>query len=156
MTTQHGVTLVEQLIVATIFLGLTLGVSWTLSETTQRTWDLTNARLDTVFSTEKALNRLRQDLNQASQSSLVCEGERLTLCLAAPCAEGGVAVSYQRDGVNAALIRAQQGNLSETISFGVLAFTPVCQAEGVVRILLTTRQGGVTKAIQDSVWVRIP
>lgn len=161
-----GFTIVEVLIVGATLFTLLGGLSFVLAESGRRVWGQTDAELTSLFHAQRGLSRLNEDLHRASQTGLLCNAalQTVSFCINNSCADGGIPVIYQCNNCDAIgqgiLTRAQDVDPAQTVAMGVLGFTPLCQADGVVRLTLTTqvatRQGFATQTLQTQVWVQNP
>ncbi len=163
-----GLTLVEVLVVSATFLVLIGGISLVLASSGQRVWNRTDAQLVSITQVQQGLNRLSEDLHRASQTGLVCNPANppppsLSFCVNGAC-PGGTRVTYQCTSCNAAgqgtLLRTEGANPARIVATRISAFTPSCQAGGVVQIVLstqgTTPQGVGSQSVQTQIFVQNP
>ena len=135
-----GFTYVEVLVAATITT-LVAGISMVLTESGRRMWLVTDAKLTSLESGQTALNRLTDDLRKARQTNLACVTTATVSCPLPPCLEfdpasGQPRVGYTRNQVANTLTRTQ-GGATQVIAGNVLAFTPTCLPNGLVRLDVT-------------------
>ena len=106
-----------------------------------------------------ALDRLSDDLRRATRGEtdttkqMTCEANQITFYPAA----GGSAVTYSLD--NGSLVRTQDA-AAKPMAGQIVAFTPSCQANGLVRLQLTaqTAVGSTAASVTQtfSSQVRVP
>ena len=128
-----GFTYVEVLVAATI-MSLVAGVSMVLTESGRRMWLVTDAKLTSLQSGQIALNRLAEDLREASQTGLNCTASQLDFNLANPI----IPVSYTLDLATKTLLRTV-GGTPQAVAGGILGFTPTCMPNGLVRLDITAQ-----------------
>ena len=137
-----GFTAVELLIVSGIAFGLVGGMMLMTTDAGSRVWARTDAQVTTTSAAQQVLNRLREDLHAASLAAGVA------------CAPGDISFAQDPDGPTGAgppvpyryqldaaagTIRRTVGAATRVIAPNVSAMTfPTC-ANGVVRVMLTTR-----------------
>ena len=159
----RGFTFVEVLIVAALFTLFGI-VALIMGQAGGQAWMTTDSRLETMTTVQIALNRLSEDLRKASQATLsaaACsEATGLSFKPLNPDGSLGPAILYVLDG--GALTRTQTGGAPQVVAGGVTQFRPTCQADGIVKLQLTTQasrgagHGGVFRALESSVWVQNP
>ncbi|MBI2495787.1 MAG: hypothetical protein HYW10_04405, partial [Candidatus Omnitrophica bacterium] len=134
----RGVTLTEVLVVSLV-LTLVGGVFFTVATAGERVTRRTELKLANITVTKRALNRLDEDLRQASAASLQCA------CPSPPCPPGErtlqftrmtTSVLYQRTG--STLTRTVDGGIPQPIAGGLAAFeVGGCNATGLVTVAVT-------------------
>ena len=161
-TTPHrgaGFTFFELLMVGSIVFVLLGGIMLALSHVGTQVWNRTEVQQVSLDSVQRALDRMSEDLRQASQTGLGCAAGTLTLT---PAVGGGGQIRYSR-AANGQLSRLQ-GGVTVVVASGLTAFTPTCSAEGnagLTRLALTaqaTGPGGLVSAqtLSTHVWVQSP
>ncbi|MBI1991635.1 MAG: hypothetical protein HYY90_03550 [Candidatus Omnitrophica bacterium] len=162
MMNRRGVTLTEVLVVSLV-LTLVGGVFFTVSTAGERVTRRTELKLANITVTQRAFDRLVEDLDQASAASLQCA------CPSPPCppgertiqfTQGAATVLYQRTGSN--LTRTIDGGAPQTVAGGLAAFEVIgsCTAAGLVTVAVTAdvpADSGVSPyRLQSSFFVRNP
>ena len=159
----RGFTLVEIMIVVAIFSLFGIAVL-VMGQAGGQAWMTTDAQLEAMTTAQIALNRLSEDLRKASQATLLAaacsEATGLSFQQLNPDGSLAPAILYVRNGDE--LTRTQAGEPPQVVAGGVTQFRPTCQADGIVKLQLTTQasrgagHGGVFRALESSVWVQNP
>ena len=149
-----GFTFVELLIVGLIVVLVVNGMAWALVSTGQNIWRRTDSEMTLLAAVQRALDRVSEDLYQASQATVTCPAGQLTFVPAA----GGTAITYSISGGN--LVRTQNGT-TQPMAGEITAFTPSCQANGLVRLELTAQVAmnsttNITQVLSSQVRVQNP
>ena len=160
-----GFTLVELIIVGSVVFILVGGISMVLAETGRQVWNRTDSRIVSLQGAQRALDRMSEDLREASRSTVVaganCAADRLGFTIdrdgSGPIAP--VAVLYTRAG-DGTLSRDQDG-AAQVVAARLTGFTPTCGANGLIRLEVTAqyaRLDGIvsTDTLSSQVWVQSP
>ena len=159
---ERGFSLVESL-VACLILALVGGVILVLSQTTQRVLGVTDAELTNLTDAQQALNRLTEDLHKACQGTLGCAAGQVIFKQpsggSSTCLAGDPNITYALTAGR--LTRQVGGGAPVDVATGLTAFTPACQANGVVKLRLTAQMTkpnapSVTHRLESHVWARNP
>lgn len=151
---RRGLTLVEVLVVTLIF-GVVGGILLTVAASGQSAWWMTDAQLLTLTETQRALDRVSEDLRQACQTTVSCPAGQLVFKQSPACADP--AITYSLSGTN--LTRQVGTAVPVTIATGVTGFAVPSCAGGLVNLSLTaqarTPNGRtLTQTISSQVWVQ--
>ena len=147
--------MVELLIVASVVFVLVSGITLTLSQAGQQVWVRMDGALVSLSDAQRALDRVSEDLRQASQANLVCAAGQLDFDLI-----GGGHITYILDANTKRLTR-DDATLAKVVADGIASFTPTCQAgSGLVRLHLlaqrTTPAGSWNQPLDSQVFVQNP
>lgn len=133
-TSRRGFTYVEVLVAATL-MTLVAGISFMLTEAGRRMWMVADVKLTSLQSGQTALNRLTEDLRQASQASVICQAAQLDFNFVNPVAP----VRYTLDAPNSTLLRSMNNGAAQAVAGHILGFTPTCLPNGLVRLDITAQ-----------------
>ena len=154
-----GFTFLELLIVGSVVFVLMGGIMLAFSRVGAQVWNRTEVRQVSLSDAQRALDRMSEDLRQASQTGLACAVDTLTLT---PAVGGGGQIQYSR-AANGQLSRLQ-GGVTVVVGSGLTAFTPTCSAAGnagLTRLALTAQATGPkglvsAQTLSTHVWVQSP
>ena len=152
LTERGEFTYVEMLVVAVVF-SLVIGAMFVLSQTGNQMWVHTDDSLANVTSAQIAMDRITEDLRQASSSAgLTCASDNLQFTV------GANRITYSRSGTE---LHKQVGAApAMTVAGSVTSFTPTCQSNNVVRLQLTAQVSSLRptlqKTLESQVWVQNP
>ena len=145
-TRRSGFTLVEIMVVAAILglIGLTL---MALSTAGPRVAMQSTALFGSIVDTQRVLDRLREDLKNASAATLNCAP-------AAPddlvFSQQNTPIAYDHDG---SLLRRN----GAVVASGITGFLPACFPDGRVRLEVAVQvNSNMTRTLVSQVWVRNP
>lgn len=144
-----GFTIVELVLTSVIMVGIAT-VLLVFAVTGRRVWGVADVQLTSLNEAQRAMNRLTEDLREATQASLNC----------------GAVLSFQRFGGGATTYRIIAGKLTrdtgagpQPIASGAETFMTACPSP-LVRISLTvqatTLEGRSVQTLDSSVFVRAP
>lgn len=158
---RRGFSLVELLIVGVIMFGLLGGMAYVIIQTGTSVWGRTDTRLASLETVQRAMGRVRQDLNQARQATLTCSAVAEQLDFDPIPTIGGPHVTYRRNAQTNQLIRTPQGQVGQVVAGGVTRFTPLGCAAGLVTLEITARvvtadQAVSTQTLKSQLMVRNP
>ena len=147
-----GFTFVELLIVGLVVVVVVNGMAWALASSGRMTWMRTDSKTASLIAAQRALDRVSEELRQASQATVTCTADQLTFISAA----GGTAITYH---LNAGALVRTQNEVTRSMAAQISAFTPSCRANGLVRLEVTacvamTPTASVTQALNSQ--VRVP
>lgn len=148
----RGFTLVE-LVVVSVILVLVAGVLFLLGETGRHQWLMTDADAARFASSERAMYRVIQELQQGSRAGLACAGSSLTFTSA-----DDETVTFELSG--GTLLRSE-GMQSIVVATGITEFVPTCQPGGLVQLRVSAegeRLSGRARpqTLETTVFVRTP
>ena len=166
-----GFTFVELLIVGLIVVLVVNGMAWALASTGQNIWRRTDSEMTLLVAVQRALDRVSEDLRRATQGYGVaadqpsCAGEQITFKRDTNW-DGKIdglddTVIYRRDAATNTLVRTVNNGAPQIMAGQIIAFTPSCQANGLVRLQLTaqvamTSTANVTQVLNSQVRVQNP
>jgi len=153
---RRGLTFVEVLLV-TLIVGMVGGILLMVATSGQSAWLMTDAQLLTLTETQRALDRVSEDLRQACQSTVSCPAGAGQLVFKQSPACADPAITYSLSGTN--LTRQVGTAVPVTIATGVTGFAVPACAGGLVNLSLTaqaTTPNGrtLTQTISSQVWVQ--
>ena len=158
-----GFTLVEISVVAVIVALVFGGTMFVVAQSGKQVWERTDARMATLNQVQIAVNRVSDDLHNASQANLACVAGATATCTTPPCLEFTPAgalprVTYQRTGAGN-LTRTQNG-ATQTVAANLVTFLPSCGGGGLVRLHVSAQMAGTSgypmQSIDSQVWAQSP
>ena len=147
--------MVELLIVASVVFVLIGGITLTLSQAGKQVWVRTDGAFVSLSDAQRALDRVSEDLRQASQANLVCAAGQLDFDLI-----GGDHITYALN-TNTGLLTRTDAAAPKVVADGIATFTPSCQSgSGLVRLHVlaqkTTPSGTWNQPLDSQVFVQNP
>jgi len=151
---RRGMTLTEVLMVAMI-MPLVVGVFAVLADQSQQTWLRTDTRLTSLTASQRALDRVSEELRRSTQVSVTCVDAgtlRFTTF-------DGATLEYSRNDQGQLIRRQiQQGPDALSATAGNLtSFAPTCENSGLVTIRVGVRvdghKGFSTQTLESRVFV---
>ena len=163
---RRGWTLAEVLVVSAIA-SLVGAVLLVLATTSRQMWMITDAKLVTMTDSQRALDRLSEELRATSQNCLAFAPDQVSFAKsdgAGGCDET-TRVTYWRNPATTQLIRTLANGTQQVITSGLTEFFPTGLSGGLVRVNLTVQVamqanmiGGAhaTQAVTSQMWVQNP
>ena len=157
---ERGFTYVEVLVVVMISVLVVNGMVWALTRSGQMVWTRTDSKMVSLAAVQRALDRVSEDLRRASRATVLCAAGQLTF---GQDTNGDQIIDrtiiYSRNAAAGTLIRTENNGAPKSMAAQITAFTPSCQASGLVRLQVTAQvampaSGSVTQRLSSQ--VRVP
>lgn len=151
---RRGFSFVEILMVGVV-LSLIIGAILTMASTSEQMWVRTDNQTEAMNITQRALDRLSQDLQSAALASLaICQADSISFSQSGT----GIPIAYNRTAANT-LERTFNNGQPQVVAAGVTAFLPRCQGELVNLSFtsnVTSTRGTFQQTLQAQVRIHNP
>ncbi len=155
---RKGMTLVEILIVGGVMFTLLSGMALVVTQSGQQVWARTDARIASIDTAQRAMDRIGGDLRRASQASIQCAPPQPPETILLRLDPAGPDITYARTAAGQ-LVQTTNG-VAQVMADNLTTFTPTCMGNGVVKLRLTTTvdqaKGGVPYTLESAVWAQSP
>lgn len=158
----RGLTALELLVVGCVAIVILLGMSAVIAQSGQQVWAHIDGRSATMTITQRAMNRLSEELRRARQPTVSCpQANRLSFIRS----DTGANVQYWCEGCDetgSGMLIRSEGGVPQVVVSGLASLTLSCPppSDGMMRVRLTAKTGtapGKSASVLESrVWVRNP